>query len=161
MTKKKPAKTEPRTPARLVEVRESGIHGKGVYATKAISKGTRIIEYVGKRISWKEAQRKNPGNNADERHTVLFGLSNGKDVINAAVGGNESRWINHSCMPNCEAIEEDDRILIYARRNLRRGEELFYDYALELDEPRTRKIEREFACQCGSKKCRGNMLEPV
>jgi SET domain-containing protein len=138
----------------LLEVRASGVHGRGVYATKAISKGTRIIEYTGKRMSWEEAP-----NDPDNPHTFNFGLDNGQ-VINAEIGGNEARWINHSCQPNCEAIEEEDeRVFIYATRNLRSGEELFYDYALEIDEPPTKELEKEHECNCRSTKCRGTMLE--
>lgn len=136
-----------------LEVRSSRIHGRGVFATRAIRKGRRIIEYTGKRMSWEDAP-----NDPDDPHTFNFGLENGK-VINPEIGGNEARWINHSCDPNCEAIEEDDRIFIYALRGIRPGEELFYDYALELDEPITKELAEEFACHCGSPKCRGTMLE--
>jgi uncharacterized protein len=142
-----------RSPA-LVEVRASGVHGRGVYARKAISKGTRIIEYTGKRMSWEKAP-----NDPDNPHTFNFGLANGK-VINPEIGGNEARWINHSCQPNCEAIEEEDeRIFIYATGNVRSGEELFYDYALEIDEAPTKELEKEHECNCRSAKCRGTMLE--
>ena len=137
----------------LVEVRPSGVHGRGVYAKRPIRKGTRIIEYTGERTSWEEAP-----NDPDNPHTFNFGLDNG-EVINPEIGGNEARWINHSCDPNCEAIEdEDDRVFIYALRNLAAGEELFYDYALELDEPPTKELEKEHECRCGSRKCRGTML---
>ena len=104
-------------------------------------------------MSWEEAP-----NDPDDPHTFNFGLENG-EVINPEIGGNEARWINHSCEPNCEAIEdEDDRIFIYALRDLPAGEELFYDYALEIDEPPTKGLEKEHECHCGSRKCRGTML---
>jgi SET domain-containing protein len=135
-----------------IEVRESGVHGRGVYATQVISEGTRIIEYTGERVSWEAA----PDDNNDP-HTFNFGLENG-EVINAEIGGNDARWINHSCDPNCEAIEEDDRIFIYAMRGIERGEELFYDYAMEIDEPITEESKKKFACHCGSSNCRGTML---
>lgn len=139
----------------LIEVRESGIHGLGVYATKPIRKGTRIIEYTGKHILWKDAE-----DDRDDGHTFLFGLENGTEVIDPTIGGNDARWINHSCEPNCEAIEEDDeRVFIYALLTLKPGEELFYDYALQVDEPRTKEVEKESECHCGSTKCRGTMLE--
>jgi uncharacterized protein len=142
------------SPSRI-EVRESRVHGRGVYAASAIKKRTRIIEYTGKRVLWKSVLE-----NLDDPSTFLFGLYNGKDVIDAERGGNESRWINHSCDPNCEAIEdEDDRVFIYALRDIRAGEELFYDYSLEMDEPRTKESEKESACHCGASKCRGTMLE--
>ncbi|MGE5215010.1 MAG: SET domain-containing protein, partial [Nitrospirota bacterium] len=86
-----------------------------------------------------------------------FGLENGL-VINPEVGGNDARWINHSCDPNCEAIEEDDRVFIYAIRDIRAGEELLYDYRLEIDEPITGASKKKFACHCGVANCRGTML---
>jgi len=135
-----------------IEVRESGVHGRGVYATQLISQGTRIIEYTGQRVSWEAA----PDDDNDP-HTFNFGLENG-EVINAEIGGNDARWINHSCDPNCEAIEEDDSIFIYAMRDIQPGEELFYDYAMEIDEPITEKSKKKFACHCGRSNCRGTML---
>ena len=100
-----------------------------------------------------------PATPDDPYHTFLFSLENG-DVIDAAIGGNESRWINHSCDPNCETFEEDDRIFVYALRSLKPGDELLYDYKIVPAERRTKKLEKEFACHCGSAKCRGTMLEP-
>jgi SET domain-containing protein len=138
-----------------IEVRDSGVHGRGVFVTKPIRKGGRIIEYTGKRMPWEEAS-----GDSDDSHTFLFGLEDDDRVINAGIGGNESRWINHSCGPNCEAIEDKGRVFIYALRNLRPGEELFYDYALELDEPRTKKLEQRHACHCGAPRCRGTLLAP-
>jgi len=147
-------KTKPRKPAGQIEVRESGVHGRGMYATKPIPKGARIIEYTGKRALWEDV----PDDLADP-HTFLFGLDNGIEVIDPTTDGNEARWINHSCDPNCEAIEENGRIFIYALRNLRPGEELFYDYALQVDEPISREVAEESRCFCGSSRCRGTMLE--
>jgi SET domain-containing protein len=144
-----------KTPKRAVniEVRESGVHGRGVYAGQLIPKGTRIIEYTGERVSWEAAP-----NEEDDPHTFNFGLDNG-DVINPEIGGNNARWINHSCDPNCEAIEENDRVFIDAIREIKPGEELFYDYALEIDEPITEESKKKFACHCHSSKCRGTMLD--
>jgi uncharacterized protein len=136
----------------IVEVRHSSVHGRGVYATQHIPKGTRITEYTGKRMSWADVP------NDDDPHTFIFGLDNGQ-VINAAIEGNEARWINHSCDPNCEAVGENGGIFIYALKTIRPGDELFYDYALQLAEPITRKLEREHQCHCGAARCRGTMLE--
>lgn len=150
VTTASPARTHSSLP---VEIRESRVHGRGVYATDFIPEDTRIIEYTGKRMSWDEAP-----NDPDDPHTFNFGLDNGL-VINPEIDGNEARWINHSCDPNCEAIEEDDCIFIYAMRDIAPGEELFYDYALELDEPITPENKAEFRCLCGSANCRGTMLQ--
>ncbi|HAK06407.1 MAG TPA: SET domain-containing protein-lysine N-methyltransferase, partial [Spartobacteria bacterium] len=79
MTRKNPAKTKTRKPASRIEVRKSGVHGRGVYATKPISKDTRIIEYTGKRILWETVPA-----DLDDPHTFLFGLDNGKEVIDPA-----------------------------------------------------------------------------
>jgi len=123
-----------------IEVRKSGVHGRGVYAMQFIPKGTRIIEYTGQRTSWEAAP-----NDEDDPHTFNFGLDNGQ-VINPEIGGNDARWINHSCDPNCEAAEEDDRIFIDALRDILAGEELFYDYALEIDEAITEESKKKYAC---------------
>jgi len=136
-----------------IEVKESGVHGKGAFATQRIPKGRRIIEYLGERMPW-DAASEDP----EDPHTFLFGLDDSNIVINAAIGGNDARWINHSCDPNCEAIEEDGRVFIYALRELQPGEELFYDYALQIDEPRTPETEKQFQCFCGAKNCRGTLL---
>ena len=144
-------KTKTRKPTVQTEVRQSGVHGRGVYAGRFISEGTRIIEYTGECVSWKTAP------DDEGPHTFNFGLENG-DVINPEVGGNDARWINHSCDPNCEAIEEDHRIFIHATRNIQAGEELLYDYAMEIDEPITRASKEKFACHCGASNCRGTML---
>jgi uncharacterized protein len=139
----------------LLEVRQSPVHGRGVFAKKPIRKGRRIIEYTGRRVPWKSIP-----DNVDDAHTFLFGINDGADVIDPEIGGNEARWINHSCDPNCEAIEEDDgRVFIYALRNIRAGEELSYDYRLEVDERITPTVKAENACHCGTSRCRGTMLE--
>ena len=140
----------------ILAVRRSGVHGRGVFARKPIKKGTRIIEYTGRRIPWSQVPE-----DLDDERTYYFGLDNGKEVIDPTVDGNEARWINHSCDPNCEAIENSqDRVFIYALRNIQPGEELFYDYRLEVDVPQTEDVEDENRCSCGSSKCRGTMLDP-
>lgn len=148
-----------KTSPEKVEVRRSGVHGKGVYATATIRKGARIIEYTGEHMAWDAAMDLPPRDPKDPYHTFFFSLDNG-DVIDAARGGNDARWINHSCDPNCETNEEDDRILVYALCTIRAGEELFYDYKIVPAERRTKKLEKEFACLCGSAQCRGTMIEP-
>ena len=154
MQKKGRKAKEALDPARLLEVRTSGVHGRGVFAKRQIPANTRIIEYTGERKPWADV-----ADDSDDPRTFLFGLKNGKDVIDPAKGGNEAQWINHSCDPNCEAIEERGCVFIYSLRDLRPGEELFYDYQLEIDEPRTKEAEQESACHCGSANCRGTMLD--
>jgi SET domain-containing protein len=144
--------------ARIV-VRNSQIHGRGIYAARNFRQGERIVEYRGERISWKQADRRPPSDTEDPNHTFLFSLSDGKTVIDAAVGGNIARWVNHSCAPNCETEEtEDGRVYIQAMRDIRRGEELNYDYGLVIDERLTASLKKEYECRCGASECRGTML---
>ncbi len=145
--------------ARRIQVRKSGVHGKGVFALRAIPAGTRLIEYTGERIGWPEAMRRHPHDPADPNHTFYFSLDDGR-VIDANHGGNASRWINHSCDPNCEADETDGRVFIDALRDLQPGEELFYDYGLIIDERYTPKLKKEYECRCGAPNCRRTMLAP-
>lgn len=140
-------------------VKQSKIHGRGVVAARAIKKGERIIEYKGDLIGWKEADRRPSADPDNPHHTFLFALSDGKHVIDGNSNGNAARWINHSCAPNCEAQESDDgRVFIHAVRNIRKGEELNYDYGLIIDERLTPTLKKQHACRCGAKDCRGTML---
>lgn len=145
---------------RRIQVRKSGVHGKGVFALQPIAAGTRIIEYRGQTIGWPEALRRHPHDAADPNHTFYFSLDDGTQVIDAKVGGNAARWINHACDPNCKAEEGEGRVFIHALRDLQPGEELFYDYGLVIDERYTPKLKREYACRCGSPNCRGTLLAP-
>jgi len=144
---------------RRIQVRRSGVHGRGVYAVAPIPAGDVIIEYTGELISWPEALRRHPHDPKQPNHTFYFHIEGGQ-VIDALHGGNSSRWINHSCDPNCEADETDGRVFIKALRDLLPGEELFYDYGLTIDERYTPKLKKEFACHCGAATCRGTMLSP-
>jgi SET domain-containing protein len=138
-------------------VLESPIHGRGVFAARAIRKGETIIEYRGRRTTWEEASE-TPSDDDDPYHTFLFSLDDGR-VIDAAVRGNAARWINHSCAPNCETYEDDDgRVFIAARRRILPGEELSYDYHLEVDGKVGPRLRRAYACRCGAPRCRGTML---
>ena len=162
-TAQAPRRNSPATSARKgrrIQVRRSGVHGKGVYALQPIPAGETIIEYVGEIITWPEALRRHPHDPKDPNHTFYFSLDDGSHVIDAKVGGNASRWINHACEPNCEADEEEGRVFIKALRDLQPGEELFYDYGLVIDERYTPKLKRDYECRCGSPHCRGTMLAP-
>jgi SET domain-containing protein len=144
---------------RRIQVRRSGVHGKGVFALKPIAEGSEIIEYIGERITWKEALKRHPHDPSDPNHTFYFHIDD-KQVIDAASGGNAARWINHACTPNCEADEEEGRVFIKALRDIAPGEELFYDYGLVIDDRYTPKLKKQFECRCGSADCRGTMLAP-
>ena len=141
-------------------VRASSTHGRGLFATRTIRKGACILEYRGTRLDSAAADARPPTDPADPFHTLQFQLDDGT-VIDASRHGNAARWINHGCEPNCEAVEHDDgRLFIYARRTIRAGEELRYDYRLGYEGRLTRRAERAFACRCGAPHCRGTMLWP-
>ncbi|HJY37879.1 MAG TPA: SET domain-containing protein-lysine N-methyltransferase [Steroidobacteraceae bacterium] len=141
-----------------IETRGSGIHGHGVYATRAIKKGTRIVEYLGERITHAEADRRYARKGDDDGHTFLF-IASRRTVIDAGVNGNAARFINHSCDPNCETVIENGRVFIESIRRIKPGEELGYDYQLtweSTDDPVELAL---YACRCGAKRCRGTMLD--
>jgi SET domain-containing protein len=124
-------------------VRPSRIHAAGVFTNAPIRKGTRIVEYVGPRISPEEADRLYEG----APRTYLYGLGDGKSIID---GEGIAAYLNHSCDPNCEIDEKKDRAWIFAFRDIGAGEELLWDYNLyDDDDPAP--------CHCGSPKCRGTM----
>lgn len=141
-----------------VDVRKSGIHGRGVYAARRIRKGTRIIEYVGERIPHEVADARYDAKPADDGHTFLFVVDD-EICIDAGIGGNAARFINHKCDANCETIIENRRVFIEALRTIQPGEELGYDYQLtweSTDDPEELKL---YACGCGASDCRGTMLD--
>jgi uncharacterized protein len=149
-----------RNSAPLFEVRDSPIHGRGVFAARSINKGRRIIEYVGERISHEEADRRHADKAEDDNHTFLFTVDS-KTVIDGGVGGNAARFINHSCDPNCEVILEDGRrLFVEAVRSIKPGEELAYDYNITRAPDDPPEVEQIFACRCSAASCRGTMLAP-
>lgn len=140
------------------EIRASRIQGVGAFATRKIRKGTRLIEYTGERITSDEADHRYPDDESQARHhTFLFAIDDDV-VIDAAVGGNEARFINHSCAPNCDAVIDDARIWIETIRDIKPGEELAYDYAFVLEERHTPAAKRRYPCSCGAPTCRGTIL---
>ncbi len=153
------ATQRPAGSGRRIQVRRSGVHGKGVFALTDIAEGETLVEYTGERISWKEALRRHPHDPKDPNHTFYFSIEDGR-VIDAKHGGNASRWINHACEPNCEADEEDGRVFVKALRNIAAGEELNYDYGLTIDERYTPKLKAQYPCWCGAPSCRGTLLVP-
>ena len=153
--------TEPDlTTSDLIEVRRSNVHGLGVFAAKPIPKGARIIEYVGERVSHDEADRRYEEKDANDSHTFLF-IVDGKTVIDAGVDGNDARFFNHSCDPNCESTVEKRRVFIEAIRDIEAGTELTYDYQIQREDDDPENIDEVFACRCGFPQCRGTMLWPT
>jgi len=149
----------PSTSKKPYSVRNSAIHGRGVFATRTIRKGAVIIEYRGRRITWDAALKQPDSDPSNPTHTFFFSLDDGR-VIDAGQRGNAARWINHSCRPNCEPYEDDDcRVFIVAKRTIRAGEELSYDYKLNVPGRRTARLLADYACRCGSPRCRGTMID--
>lgn len=141
------------------EIRDSAIAGKGAFAIRPITKGERLIEYTGERISHPVADARYDDESMREHHTFLFAVTS-RTVIDASRGGNEARFINHSCDPNCETEIEKGRVYIFALRDIPVGEELNYDYAYERSGDETAEDERRYKCLCGATRCRGSIMEP-
>ena len=148
-----------------IATRRSDIHGNGMFAVEKLAKGERLIEYKGVRKTHEEVDAGDSGD-VDSGHTFLFTL-NEVWVIDANFKGNDARWINHSCAPNCEAIlhesEEDpefSRVFIEAMRAIEPGEELTYVYGITLAERHTPRLTKIWECRCGAENCTGTMLRP-
>jgi SET domain-containing protein len=141
---------------RRVIVRRSSVHGKGMFAMRQFVTGERVIEYKGEITAWDVAVRRHQREGV-EGHTFLFGLSDGC-VIDGSCGGNSSRWMNHSCAPNCESVEDGGRIFIHTLRPIKAGEELFIEYLLATDDPMDDALRAQYACRCAAEGCRQSML---
>lgn len=145
-----------------IVVRKSRIQGRGVFATRLIAQGERIVEYVGARLTHEEADAECPDDEASARHhTFLFAIDDHM-VIDGGRNGNDARFINHSCDPNCEVVISRQRVFIHALREIPAGEELVYDYWYLTDESYTLSdLRRIYPCRCGSDACRGTLARPA
>ena len=141
-----------------IELRRSSIHGLGAFAVQDIPKGTRVIEYLGEKITNAEADRRYDDESMRRHHTFLF-ILNERTCVDAAFDGNEARFINHSCDPNCEAVITRGHIWIEAIKRIPAGTELVYDYQFEDDDEYTEEDLRFYGCACGSPKCRGTIVK--
>jgi SET domain-containing protein len=139
-------------------IRRSRIHGRGAIATRRIPAGTRLIEYAGERISVEEAESRYDDDAMDVHHTFLFEVDP-DTYIDANCGGNEARFINHSCNPNCRSFVSRGRVYIETITDVRPGEELTYDYLYKRDGPPSPEWAELYACRCGAPNCRGTMLK--
>ena len=108
---------------------------------------------------WEQALDRHPHDPSQPDHTFYFHIDE-SCVLDANVGGNAARWINHACTTNCVADEIDGRVFIKARKAIKAGDELFYDYGLVIDERYTPALKKRFECRCGTRGCRGTMLSP-
>jgi uncharacterized protein len=153
MTNKKPAENRHPNSSKII-VRKSKVHGNGVFAARDIKKGEKIIEYVGEIITKAEAderaeaQLEKSNGHKNCGGVYIFELNNKYD-IDGNVSWNPARFINHSCDPNCETEGDDEHIWIEALKDIKKGEELNYDYCYDIDNW------EDHPCKCGSKNCCG------
>lgn len=150
-----------KVPARtkLYEIRKSSIQGRGVFALRRLRPGQKIVEYAGERITNAEADKRYDEENMSRHHTFLFTLDD-ETVVDGHSEGNDARYINHTCDPNCEAVIDNGEIWIHALRNIQPGTELGYDYQYERTGENDEELEKFYVCLCGSPKCRGSIMKP-
>ncbi len=142
----------------FTKVQGSGIHGTGVFAKRPIPKGTRVLEYEGHRLTkttlLEEAER------GERLLTYVLNLD-ADTAIDGAQNGNDARFINHSCAPNCEVYIFDGIPYIYAMQDIPTEAELTFDYKLQsanaqrISRTRSREV---FPCHCGAPTCRGTLV---
>jgi uncharacterized protein len=143
-----------------VVVRRSKIQGRGVFARRAFAAGERIIEYTGRLITNDAAEAQCDDEAMRRHHTFLFGVDD-QYTVDGAHGGNEARYINHSCEPNCESVVEKRRVFIHALRSIEAGEEIVYDYWYTTDESYSLvDLQRIYPCRCRAPTCRGTLARP-
>ena len=140
--------------SKYIEVRESEIHGTGVFASTKVPKGKKVIEYIGEKITKKESARrsialieKNRGSETDGA-VYIFEVNKRHD-IDGNIPENTARFINHSCDPNCEPDVIKNRVWLISTRKIKKGEELSYNYGFDLEDY------EEHKCRCGAKECIG------
>lgn len=138
-------------------MRQSPVHGQGVFALIDIAADEDVVEYGGEVISWAQAQSRHARAAEADGHTSFFDVGDDK-VIDGGRGGNSARWINHGCEPNCEAVDDDGRIIVRSLVPIDRGAELFIDYQLSLDDPASAATRKLYRCRCAAPTCRGTML---
>ena len=140
----------------LCYVRDSGIHGSGVYASRDLTKGEKIIEYVGERIDKEESERRaweqwERAEKHGEAAVYIFTISDKWD-IDGNKPWNTARLLNHSCDPNCETWQEGKRLFIYAKEDIAKDEELTFDYGFDVE------TWEDHPCRCGSDNCVGYIV---
>tara|TARA_B100000686_G_C16550359_1_gene842210 strand:- start:169 stop:654 length:486 start_codon:yes stop_codon:yes gene_type:complete len=144
---------------KLWQKRNSAVHGRGLFASVYIKKGTEIIEYIGDKVNKKEGdkraweQMKRAKKNKKNGMVYVFQL-NKKYDIDGGVLRNHARLINHSCKPNCEVVITENRLWINSTKNIKKGTEITYNYGYPYDEDYT-----DHVCKCGSNKCVGYILD--
>ncbi len=147
--------------SKLFEIRSSAIAGSGAFALQPIPAWTRLIEYTGERVSHEVADARYADDEAKgNTHTVLFTIDD-KTVIDAGAGGNEARFFNHSCGPNCQSHIIRRRVYLETTHDVAPGEELTYDYEIPREGEDDETARRKWPCHCGAPNCRGTLLLPL
>ena len=134
----------------IFKIKKYKIHKKVMYAKRDIPKGTRIIEYKGKIITRRQSEENPKYDN--EKAIYLFNLNKRYD-LDGDFKFNTARLINHSCEPNCEVTGSGLKVWVYAIKNIKKNEELSYDYGFSFD-----KDYKQFPCKCGTKNCVGYIV---
>tara|TARA_B100001175_G_C19114894_1_gene451548 strand:+ start:92 stop:550 length:459 start_codon:yes stop_codon:yes gene_type:complete len=135
---------------KLYKNRKSNIHRHGLSAADYIKKGQRIIQYKGKKVSLEKVETDPKYNN--DKPIYLFNLNKHYD-LDGDFKFNTARLINHSCDPNCEVMDYKKQLWIFAIKDIKKNEELTYDYGFSFD-----KDYKQFICKCGSKDCVGYIV---
>ena len=142
-----------------IVVKKSKLHGKGLFAKRDLKEGTKVIEYVGKKVTKKQSdkiatkQLKKAGENKKLGQVYIFTLNKKYDV-DGNYSYNVARLANHSCDPNCDTDIIKGKIYIMALRDIKKGEEITYDYGFEFD----KDDYKDHVCKCGSKNCIGYIV---
>jgi SET domain-containing protein len=142
----------------FIIIKESEIHNKGIFAAKDIQTGTKIIEYIGDKVTKEESDRRADAQleKAEKNHSegmvYIFELNETYD-IDGNVPENDAKWINHSCNPNCDINNDGEHIWIIAKRDIKSGEELFYNYGYDPEDF------EDHVCKCGSDNCIGYIVD--
>ncbi len=155
-TKKEIAELKKRAQSEYCAPFSSEIHGQGLYAKKAIKKGSRVIEYVGEKVGKEESERRSwaqveHAEQTGDAAVYIFNLDDEFD-IDGSVEWNIARLINHSCDPNCETWIEGDQIFVYAARGIAKGEELSFDYGFDIE------CYEDHPCRCSAENCKGYIV---
>jgi|TARA_B110000914_G_scaffold213803_1_gene216044 SET domain-containing protein len=135
---------------KLYKIKKSNIDNKGLYASRNIKADTVVIHYKGKLITKKETERNPKYDN--EKAIYLFNVNSRYDM-DGDFEYNTARLINHSCNPNCEVAGKGLKLWIFALRDIKKGEELSYDYGFGFDENY-----KDYVCKCGTKNCCGYIV---
>ena len=141
------------------KVKNSNVHGSGIFAAKDIKKNTKIIQYIGEKVSKSEGDKRSANRiknflHSEETGSVYIFELNSKYDIDGLFEYNKARYINHSCNPNCEVDIVDGKIWISSIKKIYKGEELSYDYGYPFD----KDDYKDHICKCGSKKCIGYII---